>query len=489
MNGYLGSGRPLGSVVTITPAKVASSHEGYTQTVIHELAHAISLRHPHDFRYGGSLYQIWTWDICDTPLSYYHSVYDFGQTDEDCLFRGNYRYLFNKTISTFHNINTTLTAKSFPKNGFPSNVSKILVNVSNVLDSSLTQFMVHDYNQSLNLIRQAYLQIDSILQDMTNIPDYFLPVVNFHTVNNTAIDYGDTIHFSGDLVSYEHPNITLSGQYLHDFAEVNTTRNDLWQYESTFSCAVASRLIGKSGLDSALEVLIFDGVTTYSYSLVFSLLDLHVTIISPSNKMRIDFSHSQTLTVYGNYLATSNTSSITVLYGSYWYVKDREDNSSYWLLANKTTGNEWLFTINDISSFKNGDNLIQVRISNGVSIDEDNISIQISGLLSTSASSSPSSSTPPNTTDTGATNSTWLDQLIETFSPYVTFFTPPILGAVMVGLFLFLRRRRRMKIIERIPEDKIHSHKKHISDLSEAVEKRLPDTKEDTFRPKRRKDL
>ncbi len=312
--------------------------------------------------------------------------------------------------------------------------------------------------------------------------------MNFHTVNNTAIDYGDTIHFSGDMVSYEQPNITVSGQYLHDFAEVNATKNELQQYESTFSCTVASRLIGKPGLDSTLEVLIFDGVNTYSYSLVFSLLDLHVSIISPSNKMMIDFSHSQTLTVYGNYIATSNTSSITVLYGSYWYVKDREDNSSYWLLANKTTGNEWMFTINDISHFKNGDNLIQVRISNGVSIDEDNISIQISGLPTTSSSSSPPSSSPPNTTDTSVVNSTWLDQLIETLSFLVNISTPPVFGGSLVGLFLYLRRRRRMKIIERIPEDKIASHKKHIADLSDAVERKFPKAEVETFKPKRRKD-
>ncbi len=198
--------------------------------------------------------------------------------------------------------------------------------------------------------------------------------------------------------------------------------------------------------------------------------------------------------VIGTYYSVSNSSQLHVLYGSYWYVEDHDDeDSTYWIHVNKSTGNEWEHIVNS-NYFINGINLIKVRISNNNSHFFDTIQIQVVGLpQTTSHQSEPTATTEPS----NGTNSTSLS----TIPPELL---PIILVVSIVGSIILLKLRTRMKkqkILEGVTKDD-HDVSDKISDLKGTIDKKSSDLEQllikekgeefipddsKKFRPRRRK--
>lgn len=493
--GFLGSNRPMGIITTISPATSQSTKEGYTQTIIHELGHAIGLRHPHDFRYNGDLYKLWTWDIAETPLSYFHSVYEFSRLDVDCFLRGNYKYLYNETLKAFYSIQDRLKVKNFPDNSYPSNISEMLINSTNILKFSLNNFKKHDYILALEEVIKGYQLAQNATNFVTNLPNYFEPIVDFYNVNNTTVDYGEPIILEGKSITFESPNISVSKGYLVRYALVNYSKNYLNQFESSFSINIPSILFGEPDEESSFEIIINDGVFVYEYIWLHYFEQLKISIGSPTNTMRLNLAYSDYVPIFGTYRSSSKNSDITIIYGSYWYVKDREDNDSYWINVNKSSGNEWIHNANT-TNFKDGANLILVKICNNQTTMKDSISIQITGL-----------ETITDNTPTGESSST----VTSTATPIVPnnpFVIPPtiqfiliIFGSVVLfQISRYIHRRRNIKRIVKKEIVSLNDHKKSLTDLRSTIDRKETQSKEvgildlsdfseskDSFQLKRRK--
>ena len=493
--GELGTGHPLASVVTISPNSIISEHEGLTQTTIHELGHSLSLRHPHDFRYYGKLYRIWTWDTASTPLSYLHSVYDWNILNKDVIYRGNIRYLFNKTRHNIKEIRNHLQSIGFPKDAYPLYHYNSLKNISSIINSSLDSFVNHNYQLSLINMSKVYIWSNELLTNVTYLPKYTPPIVDFNTVNDTNVDYGNDLIISGTVVSYNRPTLEVFNKKWNNTINITTTIQTLGQYESKFSEIISSILYGEINELMIIFILINDDVVIYYYRLLFKLSDLKISIISPTNKMEIDLSLTNKLKIIGNFYSYSNSSRIQILFGHYWFVKDRYSNNSYWKDVNKSLGDEWIYNINiSTSNFTNGHNLIFVRIFNDVSEGTDEIVIYISGLPE-SIVSSPSN---PYSTDAAlATNEN--DSPIE---PQWTWIFIGVGGALIFTFIgsrkLYSYRLRKKMLTKKISSS--HDTRPRIDELktkiakTEVELKKIPisksiikGTKKKEFKPKRRR--
>jgi len=390
----LGSNVAKGSVVTISPERIIANGEGLTQTTIHELAHAASLRHPHDYRKDGGLHKFWTWDVCETPLSYLHSVYLFSLLDKDVIYRGNFRYLFNETISLFKNINESLINKDFDINSYPTIVHEKLDNISEQLDDSLSSFISLEYYTGLGTLINAKEQLNSLSTLISNLPNYFVPVTNFDTINNSNYDYGDNIIVSGSLVSYEEPTIIIESNFKNHTIAMLSHEVDTYLFSSNFSVAISTSFFEEDDEIIFLKIYMTDGVKNYLKTLSFSLQRFKINFISPRDHMEIDLTYSNELKIAGSYISHSIKSKIQILYGSYWYVEDRDfENSTYWEDVNKTSGNSWEFNIVNFTKLINGRNSIKVKIFNNHSSSIDTVGLNIIGLPETQSSSSSSSNT------------------------------------------------------------------------------------------------
>lgn len=51
-------------------------------------------------------------------------------------------------------------------------------------------------------------------------PIYFEPIINYEKINNTTIDYGEEFVLSGDSITFENPNISISQIFLIRYAEI-----------------------------------------------------------------------------------------------------------------------------------------------------------------------------------------------------------------------------------------------------------------------------
>ncbi|MFW9856389.1 MAG: hypothetical protein ACFFFG_15155 [Candidatus Thorarchaeota archaeon] len=481
--GPLGSNRALGSVVTLSPLTSDTTKEGYTQTIIHELGHGLGLRHPHDFRYNGNLYKIWSWDIAETPLSYFHSVYQFSLLDKDASLRGNYRHVYNESIGMFERIRTVLQQKNFPINSYPSNVSAMLLNASDLIAGSVFEFQRHDYKLSLYEIIQGFQLILDAYDIVQKCSDYFYPIINFENVNNTSMDYGEEFQLKGESVTYESPNISITKNYLIRYAIVNETINHLSQHESSFVVSVPSILFGQPDTISYFHVQINDGVFIHKYVWSHYYEQLKISIISPANNMRINLGSSTQVGIYGNYRSSSSDSSISILYGSYWYVLDREDNMSFWESVNKSSGNQWFFDANT-SRFSDGTNLIKVRIYNEEVLNNDSVSLQISGLNIINLNSSEPYHDTSHPTPPSSPSPNQIPEIPLVIQALVLI-VPPL---IVIQRVRQSRRKRQMTDIMDRDIVSLPDHKEALSDLKASINRRAP-TREDSqeFKIKRKR--
>lgn len=392
----LGHKRALASVVTIPKSTVDSEGEGLTQTTIHELAHMCSLRHPHDYRWDGSLHIQWILDVCFTPLSYLHSIYTFEYFDFNMIFRGQYRFVFNNTITILNNSINILKNKLYPDNSYPPIIYENLTELISNLIISLYSFENHNYYDSLSLIISCYEHSLRILDFNVNLPDYFQPIVNFFSENNSIVDYGQEVTIDGKLISIGTPQLFVASEV----SEYNVTCESFnisdYLYNSSFSHSLSIFSNSESpGSEYFVHCYFWDGLSVYTYIIHFEVNILKINIISPISQMRVNLNKSDALKIVGNFVSFSITSRISVLYGSDWYVRDRDfKNSTHWIDVNKTSGNQWEIAANNISVFQNGLNIIKVRIINDFYENTDSIYLFISGLDESVSTIETSSETP-----------------------------------------------------------------------------------------------
>ena len=303
------------------------------------------------------------------------------------------------------------------------------------------------------------------------------------------MDYGDDFSISGKIISYEKPNVTISSNNYTQQCEISILSSGEFLYETEFSIEASKILFVKPDDNSIFDVVIFDGVVYFHHSIVISFQTLDIKIISPTNGMTLDLSHADSFTILGFYHSVSNTSTLQILYGGYWFVRDYEDNQSFWTDLTKDTSNEWSLDVNS-SSFINGVNLVIVRITNGVSYREDRIQLEISGLPEPSNWSGEVTSTTPSDSNFSPTK--------EEISPLIEFIQQSwFLFLCIGGVFsiIVLRDIRQWYIqnqsMKTIPSKTEPS--RHLKDLVKTINQKDPlsDTidnqKKISFKPKRRK--
>lgn len=479
----LGSSHSSGSVVTITPTTITTNGEGLTQTIIHEIGHSLSLRHPHDYRYDGTLYKFWTGDVSETPLSYLHSVYEWGELDKDMLHRGQYRYLFNQTSWLLDEIKAESLSRNFPENRFPRDIYGELRSGSSSFNHSITLFTSHNYTAALQEIYPVFQVMQDSLANVSALSDYFAPIVNVYNANNSKVEYGDTLTITGKTVTYDIPTVQILTSYRDYNASLDVTNYTLFLYETEFLISIPTLIFPQtSNLD--LWIWVYDGIEYYKYNLTFITHLVSINIISPMNNMLLDASNADSLKIFGGYQSISNRSQLQILYGSYWYVKDRDfENSSYWVPVNKSTASTWEYTVN-ISSFVNGDNTIKVRIFNNRSVHTDSVNLRIQGLPQNETVPVEPDKPPPITTDPlQAQPPRLIDQLL-------IFGLIGTIGIVIVqGVRQYFRQKGEERIVgEDIPLPGLSRELEELKQkMAEKEKKRVKPPKKTEFVPKRRR--
>ena len=371
-----------------------------------------------------------------------------------------------------------------------NHLTLVTLRISQQLNDSLKEFSEHNFEESLSKIIPAYLFLGEILGNITFLSDYYEPTINFYTINETVMDYGDNFSISGKLISYEKPNVTISSNNYTRHCEINVLFSEEYLYETEFSIEASSILFGTPEGNSIFDVVVFDGVVYFHHSIVICFQTLGIKIISPTNGMILDLSLADSFTILCFYHSVSNTSTLQILYGGYWFVRDHEGNQSFWTDLTKDTSNEWSLDVNS-SSFINGVNLVIVRITNGVSFREDRIQLEISGLPKPSNWSGEVTSATPSDSNFSPTK--------EEISPLIEFIQQSwFLFLCIGGVFsiIVLRDIRQWYIqnqsMKTIPS-KAQEPSKHLKDLVKTINQKDPlsDTidnqKKISFKPKRRK--
>ncbi|MHA1419545.1 MAG: hypothetical protein ACTSPO_11540 [Candidatus Heimdallarchaeaceae archaeon] len=143
-------------------ANPSQPRRGYSAVMLHELGHSLGLPHPHGSTYG------WGSSFFQDVMNYFSfSEESFSSFNQDGIARAHYKYFFKQTKEDFED-----AYQFFIDNGSPMEVVGFISEISNIIESSVTEYDNMEYLKALNSTKTALIDIEDLLYYILHPEEY-----------------------------------------------------------------------------------------------------------------------------------------------------------------------------------------------------------------------------------------------------------------------------------------------------------------------------